>query len=60
MNIKKVMHEVVCDTESNVVFCEKNVASIKRENFDDQHSNCQQFNDFYSIKFGAHERRKPD
>jgi len=23
MNLKEVMHEAVCDTESNVVFCEK-------------------------------------
>jgi hypothetical protein len=36
------------------------VASVKREDFDEQQGNCQQFNDFYSIKFGELERRKPD
>jgi len=38
--------EVVCDTKLNVVFCENIVASVKREDFDEQHSNCQHFNDF--------------
>jgi len=46
MNLKEVVHHVVCDTESNVVFCENIVASVKREDFDEQHSNCQHLNDF--------------
>ena len=60
MNLGEVMHEMVCDTKPNVVFCEKIVASVKNEEFDEQQSNCQHFNDFYSIKFGVFERRKSD
>jgi hypothetical protein len=35
------------------------VASVKRVDFDEQQSNCQQLKEFYLIKFGLFERRKP-
>lgn len=47
MNLKEVMREVVCGTELNVGFCENVVSSVKREDFDEQHSNCQHFSYFY-------------
>jgi hypothetical protein len=46
MNLKEVMHDVVCDTESNMVFCENILTSVMREEFDEQPSNCQHLNDF--------------